>query len=203
MHFLQTLFDPELLIKTLGLVGIFGAVFAESGFFFGVIFPGDSLLFAAGLLSSQGYLPIVPLLLGSLVCAITGDQIGYWTGRKLGPKLFTREESFIFKKSYLERARIYFDAHGPKTIILARFIPYVRTFAPMLAGVGEMKYKTFVKYNVVGGCIWVFGMTLLGYFLGRVVPNMEHYILPAVGAVFVISFIPLIWKIAKELLKKK
>lgn len=199
MHFdFHILLDAKLLIETLGYLGIFFAVFAESGLFFGVIFPGDTLLFTAGFLASQGLLNIFVLIGGIFAMAVLGDNFGYLTGKKLGPRIFTKEESFFFKQSYIEKAEVYFKKHGSKTIILARFIPFVRTFAPMLAGVGSMPYKTFFFYNLVGSVVWICAMLLSGYFLGRIFPTFDHYIVYIAGGIFVASFIPIIYKIIKS-----
>ena len=186
MHFL----DPIFLVQTLGLFGVVGIIFAESGLFFGFFLPGDSLLFTAGLLASQGYLNFWILLVGSLLAAVTGDSVGYGFGFHAGQKFFTREESLFFKKSYLERTKVFYERHGKKTIILARFIPIVRTFAPILAGIGAMKYKTFLLYNIVGGTLWSVSLVLLGFGLGRTVPNIDHYIIPIILLIIVLSMIP-------------
>src|SRR3989338_1983266 len=135
--------DPSFLIQTLGLVGVFAIVFAESGLFFGFFLPGDSLLFTAGILASQGHFNVVLLWLGCMLCAIFGDSVGYAFGKKVGPKIFYREDSFFFHKKHIERTRAFFEKYGKKTIVLARFVPIVRTFAPILAGVGQMEYRTF------------------------------------------------------------
>lgn len=182
--------DPLFLVKTLGTVGVIAIIFAESGLFFGFFLPGDSLLFTAGLLASQGYLSFWPLLFGSIVAAILGDSVGYTFGRKIGPKIFTREDSFFFKKAYIERTKAFYEKHGKKTIVLARFVPIVRTFAPILAGVGAMEYRSFLSYNIIGGLCWSAGLTLLGFVLGLTIPNVDHYILPIVLVIIVVSMIP-------------
>jgi membrane-associated protein len=192
------LLDPEKLITTFGLVGIIIIIFLESGIFFGFFFPGDSLLFTAGFLASQGFLPIAVLTIGVFVAAVLGDSVGYWFGRKTGPKLFTKDDSFFFKKKYAVQAENFYEKHGKKTIILARFMPIVRTFAPIVAGVGSMKYKTFLTYNVVGGFIWSVGMTLAGYFLGKIVPHADRYMLPIILVIIVSSFIPPIFHIVRN-----
>lgn len=183
-------FDIEQLITTVGLFGLFAIVFAESGLLIGFFLPGDSLLFTAGLLASQGVLPLPTLLVGTFLSAVAGDQVGYLTGRRLGPALFRRPDSRLFRQEYVDKARDYFVRYGPKTIVLARFIPIVRTFAPIVAGVGSMHYRTFLTYNVVGGLLWGGGVTSLGYFLGSRFPQLEEYLLPAVGVIIVASLIP-------------
>ncbi len=179
--------DPIFLIQTVGLVGVMAIIFAESGLFFGFFFPGDSLLFTAGLLASQGYFHFGTLLIGSIVAAILGDSVGYWFGKKIGPRIFTREDSFFFKKRHVERTKLFYERHGKKTIILARFIPIVRTFAPILAGVGEMQYKTFLPYNITGGILWVMLMLASGFFLGRIIPDIDRYILPIILCIVIVS----------------
>lgn len=178
------------IIKAVGYVGMFAIVFAESGLFFGFFLPGDSLLFTAGLLASQGFMNIwalVPLL---IVAAITGDSVGYWTGRKFGGWLMRQKDTFFFQKHHLLKAQRFYEEHGGKTLILARFIPAIRTFAPIVAGMANMQYDKFLSYNIVGGFLWAAGMTLGGFFLGTFVPNVDKYLLPIVGAIVVISVIP-------------
>jgi membrane-associated protein len=191
---------PALLpfLKTIGYIGIFAMLFAETGLLVGVVLPGDTLLFSAGLLASQGYFNIGLMIVGASMAAIIGDSTGYWTGQKFGPKIFAREESIFFKKSYVVRAQAFFDKHGRKTIFLARYIPIVRTFTPIIAGVAGMPYRSFAFYNILGGIVWCTAITLAGYFLGARVPNIDAYILPAVGAVFVLSFIPVIVEVIKR-----
>lgn len=179
-------------IQTAGYLGVFGMIFAESGLLFGVVFPGDTLLFAAGLLASKGLFNIYLLLVIAFVASVTGDSAGYWIGKKFGPKIFTKEDSLFFKREYVTRAQHFFDKHGKKTIFLARYIPIVRTFAPVIAGVGEMRYKTFFFFNVLGGLAWCLSIGLLGYFLGTRVSNIDAYILPIVIGIFILSFIPVI-----------
>lgn len=182
--------DLPILIQTIGYVGIFLIVFAESGLFFGFFLPGDTLLFTAGLLASQGYFDIALLVFIIVVGAVLGDQIGYIFGRKVGPKIFTRDESFYFKKEYVAKAEKFYEKHGKKTIILARFVPVIRTFVPILAGVGKMNYKIFVTYNILGAFIWGMGITLLGYFLGENIPNIDAYLIPILLLIVVVPMLP-------------
>ena len=184
--------DPKFLIEAVGIVGVIGIIFAESGLFFGFFFPGDSLLFAAGLLASQSLLSLPVLLVGTFIAAVVGDNVGYAFGKKVGPALFSRENSFFFNKKHIEKSREFFGKYGKKAIILARFMPIVRTFTPILAGVGSMEYRTFFAYNIVGGFIWTFGMVLLGYFLGSVIPDPDKYILPIVIVIIILSILPAI-----------
>lgn len=191
--------DPDVLIEALGMLGMLAIVFVESGLLVGFFLPGDSLLFTAGLLSAKGVLPDLWVLLVTIpIAAIAGDQVGYAIGRKAGPKIFSRPDSRFFHHEHVERAQEFFDRHGPRTIVLARFVPIVRTFAPVIAGVARMNYRTFLTYNIVGGVLWGVGVTTLGYFLGQVElieANIEFVLIAIVG----LSFIP----IASELLRNR
>ena len=177
-------------LQHIGHFGIFAIIFAESGILAGFFLPGDSLLFTAGLLASAQYLNIYYLLIGGSIAAITGDSFGYYLGKKFAPKVFVKEDSRLFHKDHIDKAREFFHKYGPITIFLARFMPFIRTFAPVLAGVGEMRYRTFIFYNVFGGIFWVTSMTLLGYFLGGLIPDIDRYVLPIVGVIILISLIP-------------
>ena len=190
--------DPESLLQSFGALGLFLIIFAESGLFFGFFLPGDSLLFTAGLLSSQDKLPALPILLvGCFIAAVAGDQVGYLFGRKVGPALFRRPDSRIFKQEYIERSQEFFERHGSKTIVLARFVPVVRTFAPIVAGVGKMRYRTFVTYNVIGGLLWAVGITTLGYVLGDRVPWVEENLELAIFAIIGLSLIPVLIEVIR------
>lgn len=190
--------DPEHLLDVAGALGLFLIVFAESGLFFGFFLPGDSLLFTAGLLSSQGNLaPLPVLLLGCFVAAVAGDQVGYVFGRKVGPALFRRPDSRIFKQEYIERSQEFFERHGSKTIVLARFVPVVRTFAPIVAGVGRMHYRTFLVFNVLGGFLWAVGITTLGYVLGDRVPWVEDNLELAILGIIGLSLIPVMVEVIR------
>ena len=188
--FFDFLLDPQKAIMAFGLIGVILIVFAESGLFFGFFLPGDTLLFTAGFVASQGIFSLTPLLICVFVAAVLGDSVGYWFGKKTGPALFTREDSFFFKKKYVEQAQLFYEKHGKKTIILARFLPVIRTFAPIVAGIGSMKYRTFITYNIVGGFIWSFLLILLGYFLGKSIPGIDRYLLPIVLLISLISIMP-------------
>jgi membrane-associated protein len=192
------MFDLISLIKTAGYLGLFGIVFAESGLFIGFFLPGDSLLFTAGFLASQGFLNIWILAALTFVAAILGDNFGYAFGRKVGPVLFTKEDSILFHKDHLERARVFFAEHGAKTLVLARFLPVIRTFAPIVAGIGRMHYRTFFFYNVLGAVFWALGMTWLGYFLGSVIPNIDKYLIPIILAIIIVSILPTLIHIIKN-----
>lgn len=177
--------EPELLIETFGMLGLLAIVFIESGLLVGFFLPGDSLLFTAGLLSAAGTLPPIWVLLVTVpLAAIAGDQVGYAIGRKAGPAVFRRPDGRIFHPDHVARAEAFFERHGPPTIVLARFVPIVRTFAPVMAGVGRMRYRTFLAYNIVGGILWGVGVTTLGYFLGQVEwvrLNIEFVLIAIVG----------------------
>lgn len=187
--------DPEKIIDWLGpfaTIGLFGIIFAESGLLIGFFLPGDSLLFTAGLLASQDDygLNIWVLLVGFFAMAVLGDQVGYWFGKRVGPSLFSRPDSRLFKQEYVTRTHNFFEKNGPKTIMIARFVPIVRTFAPILAGVGGMNYKTFVRFNVMGGFIWAVGVTAAGYVLGSTIPSIDRYLLPIIALIVLGSLIP-------------
>jgi len=186
------------LIEVLGYLGLFIIVLVESGVVFGFFLPGDSLLFTAGLLASQGVFNIWVLGFLLVLGAIIGDNIGYWFGRKIGPALFSREDSFFFNKRHLERTSAFYAKYGPRAVILARFIPVVRTFTPIFAGVGNMDYSTFFRYNVIGAVVWGMGVTLLGFFLGNSIPNAEHFLLPIILGIIIVSFLPVVFEIVRH-----
>lgn len=194
--------DLSILIKTIGYIGLFFIIFAESGLFFGFFLPGDSLLFTAGLLASQGYFNIVTLIFLTTLGSILGDQIGYLFGKKIGPKIFTRDDSFFFKRKYITDAENFYQKHGKKAIIIARFVPIVRTFVPILAGVGNMHYKDFVTFNIIGGILWGLGIPLLGYLLGENIPNIDTYLLPIIFVIILLSILPSIFSIVLNKVKK-
>lgn len=194
MHFLSDfvgkLRDLPALIQWAGYVGMFTIIFAETGLLVGIFLPGDSLLVTAGLLASQGFLNIWILCPLLTVAALAGNQSGYGIGRATGPRIFKREDSLFFRKSHLQRAHDFYEHHGGKTIILARFVPIVRTFAPVIAGVGRMPHGTFTSYDVVGGTLWIWSMLLTGYYLGRFVPGVAQHIEPVILIVIFLSVLP-------------
>lgn len=196
------MFDLVSLIQISGYLGLFLIIFAESGFFFGFFLPGDSLLFTAGFLSSQGYFSIVPLTIILLIAAVSGDAVGYFFGKIVGPKIFSRPQSFFFRPSHVDKTTKFFNKYGAKTIFIARFIPVVRTFAPIMAGVGGMKYATFAKFNILGALLWAVGLTTVGYIFGQKVPHADQYVLPIVAIIIVVSIIPPIWEYLKERKRK-
>lgn len=192
-EFFSNLYRFDELIRWGGYVVLVIIVFSETGLLAGFFLPGDSLLVTAGLLAAvEGVLNIWWLNLFLSIAAITGDSVGYWIGYHAGPRIFNREDSFFFHKDHLVRTKKFYDKYGAKTIILARFVPIVRTFAPTVAGVGRMEYKHFLVYNIAGGIGWVMTMTLAGYFLGRSIPNIEKQIHWVIFIVIFLSIIPIL-----------
>ena len=189
-QFLHQVYDVKGLIQAGGLAMIVAIVFAETGLLIGFFLPGDSLLVTAGIFAAAGHLNIVTLLGLVTLAAIVGDQVGYYIGYRSGPMIFKREDSIFFKRAHLLRAQDFYEKHGGKTIILARFMPIVRTFAPVVAGVGAMQYSRFVAYNVVGGFLWVWSMALLGYGLGNAVPDIDKHIHKVIAVVVFLSILP-------------
>ena len=183
-------FDLAELIRTVGYLGVFAIVFLESGMLVGFFFPGDSLLFTSGFLASQGFLDIKVLIIGCFLAAVAGDSAGYYIGKRFGRKLFNKEDSIWFHKNHLIRAQNFYEKHGGKTIILARFIPVIRAFAPVVAGIGTMRYRRFVIFNLFGGILWAIGVTLAGYYLGSLIPDVDKYLLPIVGLIIIASILP-------------
>ena len=202
LYLILPMFDLTSLIQGVGYLGLFAIIFAESGILLGFFLPGDSLLFTAGFLASQGYLNIWALIPLLFIAAFLGDSVGYLFGKKAGPRVFSRPKSFWFNPANVGRTRAFFERYGAKTIVLARFIPVVRTFAPIMAGVGEMKYQTFVLYNFVGALAWAVGLTLAGYFFGQVIPDADRYILPIVLLIILVSLAPPVWHVFKESRRK-
>jgi membrane-associated protein len=181
------------------LAVVFLIVFAESGLLVGFLLPGDSLLFAAGLVAGLEHRPnIVVLVVVAFVGAVLGDQVGYMFGQRTGPRLFHREDSRLFKQSNVRKAHDFFEKHGPKAIVLARFVPIVRTFTPILAGVSGMRYRIFVTYNVLGGLFWSCLATLLGWGLGKRYPKIENYLTPAAIVIVLLSVAPMAYEVVKH-----
>lgn len=195
--------DLPSLIRAAGYLGIAGILFAESGILIGLFLPGDSLLFTAGILASQGYLNIWVLCIVGWIAAIAGDSVGYAFGQHVGPRIFTRDDSRFWNKQHIEHARAFYTKYGAKTILLARFVPIVRTFAPILAGVGHMRYRTFLAYNIIGGALWAVGLPLLGYFLGNVIPDVDRYLLPIIAAIVLISVMPAVVPIVRSWIRNR
>ena len=191
MHSLLSFLDPTTILQTVGIIGLFIIVFAESGLLIGFFLPGDSLLFIAGILAPTFGINILVIAAGGALMAILGDSLGYMIGKKFGPVVFAKEKSLLFNPQNAERAKSYFEKKGPSSIILARFIPVIRAFVPVVAGVGKMDYKTFVSYNIIGGLIWGAGLPLLGFYFGSKVPNIDHYLLPIVLVITILSVAPI------------
>ena len=196
------LFDIEAILVSFGYAALFGIVFAETGLLVGFFLPGDTLLFSAGILAAKNILDLKLVILVCCVAAVTGDALGYLLGRKYGKQLFEKEDGMFFKRENLEVARAFYEKHGGKTIFLARFVPVVRTFAPVLAGVGDMKYSRFAAYNILGAVFWVTAVTLAGFFVGGLIPDAAEYATRAVIAVVILSLLPAGWKLVKKALKK-
>jgi membrane-associated protein len=198
---LASFLNPESLIDKGGLALLALIVFAESGLLIGFFLPGDSLLFVSGFLASDAgdhRLPALPIVvLVAFVAAVVGDQVGFWFGRKVGPSLFARPDSRLFKQQNVVKSHAFFERHGPKTIVLARFVPVVRTFTPIVAGVSDMNYRTFTTYNIIGGFIWAVGLTTLGYFLGQI-DVVKNNIEIAIVLVIALSLLPVAIEFVKH-----
>ncbi len=200
LHLLRSLYDPnglKELIRSGGAPLVCGIVFVETGFFVGFFLPGDSLLITAGIFAAADVIPLRWLLLPVMACAIVGDQIGYWIGRTAGPALYRREDSFFFRRSHLQRAHDFYEKYGGRAVILARFIPIVRTFCPPVSGAAKMPYARYVMFDIVGGVAWVSATILGGYFLGRTVPNIGqkvHYVILVVAVVSILPAVISVWR---------
>lgn len=190
--------DLKSVVEAIGYIGVFTIVFVESGLLIGFFLPGDSLLFTAGFLASQGFFDITLLAIGCFIAAVVGDSVGYSIGHKYGRRLFNKENSRFFDKNHLIKAQAFYQKHGGKTIILARFMPFIRTFAPVVAGMADMKYTSFLMYNVVGGFLWAIGLTVAGYTLGSIIPNVDHYLLPIIGLIIIVSVAPGVYHALKD-----
>jgi membrane-associated protein len=184
------LMNPEAHIRWGGYAVLITVIFAETGLLIGFFLPGDSLLVSAGLLASQGLLNVYLMGLVLSVAAIAGDSVGYTIGKATGPRIFTREDSLLFNRKHLYRAHAFYEKYGGKTIVLARFMPIIRTFAPVVAGVGAMRYRDFIVYNVAGGLAWVWSMLFIGYSLGRYIPGVAEHIDLVIVAVIILSILP-------------
>lgn len=191
-EFFRTVYNVPELIRLVGLLGMVLIVFAETGLMVGFFLPGDSLLITAGLFAAKGDLDIVWLNLALIAAAIVGDATGYWIGRRAGQALYNRPNSLLFRRDHLVKTHEFYERHGGKTIVIARFMPIVRTFAPVVAGAANMTYRRFAAYNVIGGIGWVTSMTLAGYYLGRLVPNIDEHIHIVVAVVIFLSLLPAI-----------
>jgi membrane-associated protein len=180
---------PEL-VQWAGLFGLAAIIFSETGLLIGVFLPGDSLLVTAGLLAARGYLNVYALAPVLTVAAICGNSVGYFIGRATGPRIFNRENSLFFNKKHAIRAHEFYEKYGRKTIVLAQFMPIIRTFAPVVAGVGGMKFRTFITFNIMGAVLWIWSMVAIGYFLGSYIPGIDQHIEIVVAIVVFISLLP-------------
>jgi len=207
MEFLWDLFhriyDVESLVRVGGLLALTAIVFTETGLLVGFFLPGDSLLVTAGIFAATGDLDLWTLNLALSLAAISGDSVGYGIGAKTGPMIFKREDSLFFHRKHLLTAKQFYERYGGFTVFIARFIPILRTFAPVVAGVGKMQYGRFLAYNVFGGIFWVASMTLAGYFLGRMVPNIQEQIHVVIAVVIFLSLLPGIAKFAREKMRAR
>ncbi len=192
------MFDVEHIILSGGLLIVGLIVFSESGLLVGFFLPGDSLLIAAGFLAGQGHLPIAALVATVVIAAIVGYEVGYEIGKKAGPRVFTRKEGVLFKAEYVERANDFFEKYGAATIVLARFVPIVRTVVSTVAGVGSMDRRKYTTYNIIGALLWGAGLCLLGYWLGGLIPDFDKFLVPAVILATVGSFAFAFWHVAKN-----
>ncbi len=207
---LHQIYDVKSLVVWAGYFGMAVIIFAETGLLAGFFLPGDSLLVTAGLFAAtlnpatgEPYLNIWYLNLLLIPCAIIGDATGYWIGHKAGPRLFKKEQSFFFRKDYLIKTQEFYEKHGGITIVIARFMPIIRTFAPTVAGIAQMQYVKFAQYNVFGGFLWVVSMTLIGFYLGRLIPGIENHIDKVIIVVVFLSILPGIIKLLKHKLQKR
>lgn len=181
------MFDIESIISAGGILLVAAIVFAESGLLVGFFLPGDSLLFGAGLAASQGKFSLLWLIVAVVIAAIVGDNVGYSIGRRAGPRIFKKKDGILFRQEYLQKSEEFYEKHGGKTIILARFTPIVRTFAPVVAGAGKMSREKFMFYNVIGGVLWGAGLCILGYAIGGRIPHLDKYIEIVIIGVMVLS----------------
>lgn len=202
---MEAIFHLDILkiVESFGYLGLFAVIFAESGLFVGAFLPGDSVLFTAGFLASQGVLNIFILIPLLFVAAVLGDSVGYTFGHKVGRKLFAKEDSLLFRKQHLIRAKEFYEKYGGKTITIARFLPVVRTFAPIVAGIGDMEYRRFLLFNLLGGFLWAVCLPLAGFFLGNLIPNVDKYLLPIVVIIVIASVAPTAIHLLKERTNEK
>jgi membrane-associated protein len=193
LHFLRELYSPEGLKELIRLGGpslVCAIIFVETGLFVGFFLPGDSLLVTAGIFAGQGVIALKWLLLPGILCAIAGDQLGYWIGRSAGPTLYKKEDSLFFRRSHLQRAHEFYEKYGGRAVILARFVPIVRTFCPPVAGAAKMKYSTYLTFDIAGGVLWIGSMVLGGYIAGSRIPNIGKYIHVIIGVIILLSILP-------------
>jgi len=195
--------NPSELLQSGGLLIVAVIIFAESGMLVGFFFPGDTLLLSAGILAAQGKINLAALLVIAAVAAIAGDNVGYQIGRSLGPRLFRKKDGLLFKQEYVARSEKFFEKYGSKSMLLAHFLPIVRTFTPIVAGVGKMNRGKFAFFDAIGDTAWAVIVTMLGYWFGSKIPNIDNYILPVVALVVILSFGPMIYHLTKALVKRR
>jgi membrane-associated protein len=199
-HFIT---DVQGIVQWGGTFLVCAIVFMETGLFVGFFLPGDSLLVTAGIFAATGHLDLATLLVLVSFCAVAGDQCGYWIGRRAGEALYRRDDSFFFRKKHLQRAHEFYEKHGVKTIILARFVPIVRTFASPVAGAAKMKYRRFLTFDIMGGFLWVWSMVLAGYFLSSAIPNVDQHIHIVIAVVIFLSILPPVFEVLRSRSKKQ
>ncbi|MDB5164898.1 MAG: dedA protein [Candidatus Saccharibacteria bacterium] len=197
------MFDVSHIIQAGGLLLIAAIIFAESGMFVGFFFPGDTLLLTAGIFAAQGKLSIELVILVVALAAIAGDNVGYHIGKHFGPRLFHKKDSLVFRKEYIDRAHAFYEKYGSRTLLIAHFVPVIRTFVSPVAGAAHMNYKQFVIFDAIGDTAWAVIVTLIGYWFGSKIPNIDHYIVLAVLAVMVITLGPTLYHLVKAILAKR
>jgi membrane-associated protein len=197
------MFNVTHIVQAGGLLLIAAIIFGESGMFIGFFFPGDTLLLSAGVFAALGKLPLIPAILVIAVAAIAGDNVGYHIGKRYGRRLFRKPDGLVFRKQYVTQAEAFYEKHGSKTMLIAHFVPVIRTFAPAVAGVGRMPYKKFFIFDAIGDSAWAIIVTLIGYWFGSRIHNLDHYILFAVFAVMIITLGPTLYHVAKALIEKR
>lgn len=197
------MFDISTFIKGAGYIGILGIVFAETGLLIGMFLPGDSLLFTAGFLASQGFLSLPLLCMITGLGALLGDNTGYWLGRRFGESVFSRKGSLLFDPSHLQRTQSFFNQYGSKTLVLARFVPIIRTITPTFAGVGRMAYPKFLAFSIIGAVLWGIGLPCVGYYLGSSIPGIDRYLIPIIAGIVLVSVAPGAYHILRDAENRK
>jgi len=196
-------FNTASFLQTAGYLGLFLIVFAETSVLIGFFLPGDSLLFTAGLLSAVGYFNIYAVIVLAFAAAIFGDNVGYAVGRRFGKRIFVRQNSLLLDQGYIQKAEDFYRRHGGKTVIIGRFLPVVRTAAPILAGVGKMRYRTFLLFNITGSLLWTGSMSLLGFYLGKIIPHADRYLIYLIIGIVLISVAPTAYALLRNREKRK
>ncbi len=201
--FASSFLDVNHLVATGGILLVAAIVFAEVGLLLGFFLPGDTLLIAAGIFAASGKISLLPLLIATALAAIIGDNTGYYIGKHLGPRLFRKDDSLIFQKSHIVRSEKFFEKHGSKTLLVSHFLPVIRTFTPLLAGAGSMSHKKFFVFDAIGDIFWAVSVTLIGYFFGSRIPNIDHYIMFVIGGVVALTIAPTLYHLVQRQVKKK